>query len=235
MALGRGGGFPRPVCPSKPTEAGGWWAGSHPPEVGGSGGVQSLQRGHPMPHAWAGLAPAAAGGAARIAPPPLRPQPLLRNHIFSLHFPHYADFWAAPGSHGPTASPTAPPSAPRPHRQPHGPTTSPTAPQPAPRPRCQRHGPSTSPTAPPPAPRPHRQPHTLPAQCFWGAAEAGWEQGGGWGSTPPPRIMGLKTKRGRDLGIAHQNKGPGGPGCTERRRTWRFGSRRAGPPWQMGV
>lgn len=65
------------------------------------------------------------------------------------------------------------------------------------------HVPAAKLTSPPLSPCPHCQPRVptaspvpLLVSCFWGAAGAAE----------------LQTKRGWDLGIAHQNKGPGGPG-----------------------
>lgn len=84
-------------------------------------------------------------------------------------------------------------------------------------------------------PRPHRPPRApsaRPTLCQPGAFGGLLEPGGsreGAGAPLPPRTAGLQTKRGWDLGIAHQNKGPGSPGCTQWRRTGSFGSPRAGP------
>lgn len=90
----------------------------------------------------------------------------------------------------------------------HVPAANPMSPSPSPCPCCQPCVPTASPIP-------------LLAPCFWGAAGA----------------AGLQTKRGWDLGIAHQNKGPGGPGFAEWRKTRRFGSHQAGPhgKWCFGA
>lgn len=59
---------------------------------------------------------------------------------------------------------------------------------------------------------PTASPMPLLAPCFWGAVTTAE----------------LQTKRGWDLGIAHQNKGPGGSGFAKQRKIRRFGSHQAG-------